>query len=494
MATTYTYSINDDFPNSSINQSKFHMEIENSSIVTILIGITIGNNDDPDRVDVIFQSALSAGEKTILDGDTTDPAGGLIAAHDYTDYTPQDLEYYLDANIEVTDPLTNISGPWHNMQILIHRREIYNDTDSPLYLSGHSPLLGEDGLVQGNTNRIANLENIHAKLGYHNQEVVEARFTRPSDLLIYYGYPNSFNSGVNVWNNEKVAQDMAKFRLVVLGDGVQNPTHPDYSNSEIIIPRVQALNPNTLVFGYVSANQSFSNFKTKVNQWRDLNIDGIFIDEAGYDFGVTREQFNQRVDFVHADDLSGGTDTSELLVFANAWNTNHILGTENDVTYPNSTYNSDLVESSLTQNDWILMESFPINTTSFTQGYESVSSWVTRGLRLLSLRYTYGVNFAGVGVINNGNGSGQSLFNFGFISALMWSLGAFGTSDTSYGAGATVTYWTRPDMSNVGRVWSLSPDIQVDAGDSDVYHRFVEFAKLTLDFSASAQSSSITKF
>mgnify|MGYP001228375831 CR=1 FL=1 len=44
---------------------------------------------------------------------------------------------------------------------------------------------------------------------------------RPQNILFYYGYPNSFNSLINGWVNEKVAQDMANYDIVVLGDGVE---------------------------------------------------------------------------------------------------------------------------------------------------------------------------------------------------------------------------------------------------------------------------------
>ena len=67
-----------------------------------------------------------------------------------------------------------------------------------------------------------------------NQQIIKAGYQKPSNLLIYYGWINSFNSSVNSWTNEKVAQDMAKYDLIVLGDGVQDSGHGDYSNTEII--------------------------------------------------------------------------------------------------------------------------------------------------------------------------------------------------------------------------------------------------------------------
>jgi hypothetical protein len=175
----------------------------------------------------------------------------------------------------------------------------------------------------------------------------------------------------------------------------------------------------------------------------------------------------------------------------------HVLGTVNDASYPNTTWNPSLVESNLTWDDYYLLESFAVNTSAYSanSGHESKANWVYRGAKAIAHRYTYGINLVGSGIISNGNANGSDLFNFGFISALMFALEAFGTSDAYYGASsAEVDWWSRPDVSDMGLVYEVTPVIQVDAGDSDVYHRYVEFGKLSLDFSTGAQSSSITKY
>jgi len=75
--TTYQYTISTDFPGGVVDTNVFAREIEDSSIATALVRIdTFGDN-----IDIVFVDALSAGDKTTLDGDTTGPAGGLIALH-----------------------------------------------------------------------------------------------------------------------------------------------------------------------------------------------------------------------------------------------------------------------------------------------------------------------------------------------------------------------------------------------------------------------------
>jgi hypothetical protein len=286
---------------------------------------------------------------------------------------------------------------------------------------------------------------------------------------------------------------MAQYSLLVFGDGIQDPNHPDYANTQIIIPRIKQLNPYAKIFGYVSVNQALVDFETKVNQWETLQVAGIFMDEAGYDHGTPatngRDAFNTKVDFVHG-------KTYASLCFVNAWNMDNIIGTADDPSYPNSTWNPSLNASHLTENDWYLLESFAVNTTAYSgnAGYADKATWAARGEKAKGHRYEYGINLAAAAIINNDNVAGEDLFDFHFISSLMYSLDAQGSSDTSYGASGAVDWWPRPDVIGMGRLYSLSPSVQEDAGDADVYLRYVDAGRFKLDFSTGAQLSSITKW
>lgn len=401
-----------------------------------------------------------------------------------------DVSYYIDTDTVVTDSYTSISGTFIPMQSLVHRRDLYNDSDNPLYVEGFTPILGVSGSLTAAQNDISTINTALSNTGWYTRNIRSWDYPAPQDLLIYYGWLNSFNSATNSWNNELVAQEMAEYNYLVFGDGIQDPSHGDYSNTEVIVPRVKNLSQTAQIFGYVTANQTLANFKTKVDQWETLEVDGIFIDEAGYDYGTTRSGLNERIDYVHG-------KTYANICFANSWNADHVLGTVNDPSYPNSTYNPNEDASNLNSYDWYLLESFPINTTSYTStgGYESKSDWSSRGNKAASYRYNMDINLAAVGIINNSNTNGQDLFNFGFVSSLMWAVGAWGTSDTSYGSSsAAVTKWDRPSTDGLGRKWAESPSVQVDTGDSDVYYRYLDFGRLKLDFSSSDQESKITTF
>jgi hypothetical protein len=90
--TTYSYSLSADFPGGAIYEPNLRAEILASSIATVLSRITRSGN----TINIIFANALTAGEKTTLDNNTTNPAGGLIAAHDnvFIDQSEDGLRFY----------------------------------------------------------------------------------------------------------------------------------------------------------------------------------------------------------------------------------------------------------------------------------------------------------------------------------------------------------------------------------------------------------------
>lgn len=91
--TNYSY-IQTDFPGQKVNPNRLKDEISASAIVTALERIDTSAGSEPTpgfyndgvlsgtfTVNIWFKDALSVSDKTILDNDTTNPAGGLIAAH-----------------------------------------------------------------------------------------------------------------------------------------------------------------------------------------------------------------------------------------------------------------------------------------------------------------------------------------------------------------------------------------------------------------------------
>ena len=96
---TYTYNVSTDFIDGRVNPGKLGQEISASAIGTTLLRIdTAGGSTDGHIVTgglamVIFESELSSGDKTLLDGDSSSPAGGLLAAHSPTGSMVKVLRY-----------------------------------------------------------------------------------------------------------------------------------------------------------------------------------------------------------------------------------------------------------------------------------------------------------------------------------------------------------------------------------------------------------------
>jgi hypothetical protein len=79
--TQYTYTLPADVPQGvAVGNLTSEINAAGSGITTQIDHI----DASPTQLDIYMKDALSAGEKTALDGDTTAPAGGLLAAHDPT--------------------------------------------------------------------------------------------------------------------------------------------------------------------------------------------------------------------------------------------------------------------------------------------------------------------------------------------------------------------------------------------------------------------------
>ena len=129
-------------------------------------------------------------------------------------------------------------------------------------------------------------------------------------LLIYYGFPIAYNG---IWTTEGVIGEISKFDYFVCGDTYQQPTHVEFASTSTIVNGVRAL--GTKVYGYVpigvnTENRPMANLKTAVDQWIALGVDGIFLDEFGFDYGNTRQRQIDVVNFIHSKGLP---------ICANAW-------------------------------------------------------------------------------------------------------------------------------------------------------------------------------
>jgi hypothetical protein len=145
----------------------------------------------------------------------------------------------------------------------------------------------------------------------------------PKKLMFYYGWLSGIN---NVYDpSPYVGQiaELAKADVVILGDGIQDSAHGDYAATAVIVPSIPS---STKAFGYIAMawvqTASTAQIQARVDQWDALGVYGIFLDEYGYDYGVTRAKQNEIVAYMR---------TKGLIPFFNAWSPNDVFSDKNEL-------------------------------------------------------------------------------------------------------------------------------------------------------------------
>lgn len=150
----------------------------------------------------------------------------------------------------------------------------------------------------------------------------------------------------------QAAEVFQPYWLVVLGDGLQDPRHPDHAPTRELVQ----LAPDTLFFGYIdlgvqSSSGPLQNLRQKeiasrVAAWRSLGARGILLDDYGYDYGVTRERQIEAVGHVHEAGLN---------VIANSWDPRHALDSDPGPANPKG------LRSPLRRSDYYFYESYLVS-------------------------------------------------------------------------------------------------------------------------------------
>ena len=193
---------------------------------------------------------------------------------------------------------------------------------------------------------------------------------RPADLLIYYSYPSTINGAATI---AEAATEFGAYDIAILGDGLQDgpgdpQPHADHQNTIQIMAHPAAA--NTLFFGYIDLgvttyNLSLAEIERRIDAWKAMGIDGIFLDDFGYDYGVNRARQNAAVDLVHA---------AGLPVFANGWSPDDCFGSQVNANNPTG------LPTHLGAGDYFLSESYQI----IEGDYDTESNWQNKANDLLN--------------------------------------------------------------------------------------------------------------
>jgi len=126
-------------------------------------------------------------------------------------------------------------------------------------------------------------------------------------LLIYYGWPSAVPLEV-----------YARYDVVVLGAGLEEPDHPEHEKARAIIEWL----PRVAFYGYLDLGMTTSalppaELHRRTGRWAELGATGLLLDDYGDDYGVTRQRRAVAVANAHA---------VGLLVCANAWRPEQATG------------------------------------------------------------------------------------------------------------------------------------------------------------------------
>lgn len=257
----------------------------------------------------------------------------------------------------------------------------------------------------------------------------------PKKLAIYYGWPSAVNgAGGDVATAVNTYKD---YKLVIFGQGLENDSHPDHANTTAIINHPDMANTQT--FGYVDATLDLDDIQVKIDLWGSMGVNGIFVDQFGYDYGVSRNKQRSIVWSIHHTH-SGNTD-NHLKAFVNAWNADHAFGS--DVDPVNNPTGKD---TRLNSNDWYLAESFAVMDGNYDDSdYDAnnVKDWQDKAIKLVNYRTQKGTKIAAVATGGN-IPFDQSKADYSYYAAALNGFDAWGWGEEFYSASsASLPYHDR---------------------------------------------------
>jgi hypothetical protein len=261
----------------------------------------------------------------------------------------------------------------------------------------------------------------------------------PRRLAIYYGIPSLVNGAQG--DTARAAAVFGEYDVVVFGDGLEFPDvvpgrtpggagPVERRNTAAIIRLLSGAARKPIVYGYIdlgnSQNLSQLEIERRIGLWREMGAGGIFFDEAGYDFGISRGRQNAAVDAVHA---------AGLRVFMNAFN-------PDDVFLP-----SDGVRHRLRAGDAFLLESFVIrNGTPDTS-----PGWSARAARAADYAQRAQVEVHATTTADARTEFSPDSLAYAWWAALAYGLDGFGWGEPSFsGPTSTLPWRPRPEQAIVG--------------------------------------------
>lgn len=288
------------------------------------------------------------------------------------------------------------------------------------------------------------------------QTTASGKLTKDS-LLIYYGYPRAYRG---IWSVEGVVAAISEFNYYICGDTYQDPAHEEYAFTVQIIEQLRA--KGTKVYGYVpigvsTSNLSIAMIKTRIDQWANIGVDGIFLDEFGFDYNVPRSRQIEAVNHVYSKNLP---------YTANAWtfedfvcnNVSELPWPSNDWRYVNfTTYNPNNLVLPRTSKDSYLIENFCYDNTQALDKFDAQERYSlirSRNKALAAPAHIWAVAVFGESPLNSGNVdltkigslSLADVPNYVVANAWIFDIEVLGIGGFSFGAAGTPVIMSLPPL------------------------------------------------
>jgi len=239
-------------------------------------------------------------------------------------------------------------------------------------------------------------------------------------LAIFYGWPSAVN---NCPDLDCAIATFSQYRIVILGGGLEHLTHGDHEQTKTIISALHSQPDLITVYGYIdlgltTSNLSMENINLYADEWKTMGADGIFFDDAGWDFEVGRARLNQAVECPHNHGMN---------VIVNAWNPDDVLSD----TY-HETYNPDNLPTQLQPGDGYLYESYQIS-----QGrYQDFNLWAEKADKCLTYKNTQGIKIycVALGGDTGNDPDFQEKFDYFWWSFLLYGFDYYQYTNLHYSA------------------------------------------------------------
>jgi len=277
----------------------------------------------------------------------------------------------------------------------------------------------------------------------------------PEKLAIYYGDPAAVNgSGGNTTLAAGVFDD---YDMLIFGEGIEQDTHAYHTPTQTIIQNILS---TTRVYGYLDlcvqnpnsslyrcSNFSMTELQSRTNKWKAMGAKGIFLDQAGCDYVVSRDRQNQIIDYIHAQGLSA---------FINVWNQDDAFK-PGSLPSPYPGYpdcNPNNLTTHLGANDYTLLESWAVILSDWSENWPPDPNMLyPRGDKALGYKNTYGVKVATVNTVGYTNPPfEQNKFEYVWWTTLLYGFDSMAWGETWVFSSdcSCLPFHPRPNPGNIG--------------------------------------------